>query len=607
MSKIEDALARMSEEELLDLLAELQLMDDFPAYAETHLKVQTIRGRIDPFRLNNPQYILHRIVEEKIRPHRLVRIVALKARRMGFSTYFSGRFYRETSSKANKYAVQITHESDATDTLFKMVKRFYNFSPAASRPSILYNNARLLEFNTPDGKGLNSGFRVTTAGKEDYGSGQLVHFAHFSEVAKWPNPATTDSLLTSVLQCVPDDPDTAVVFESTAKGIGGEFYDRFYGARYRVWVKRLAVKGDVTSAVIDETVNEDSPEDNTYTSIFLPWFVFEEYKSTPPQNFKLVSNEEDPKYCEVTIQRLYNLSDDQMYWRRQTIANKCRGSVEQFMQEYPATPEEAFLGTGRPVFDNHKLMELREACPNPVARYDLQFGTLAWISRSQGALRVWEEPKPNGRYIMSGDPAEGLVDGDFSSADVIDFHSGEQVAQWHGKCKPYEFEQILASLGRRYNNAYLAVERNNHGQAINENLYNNGYKPLHWETLQDGSPGKARKRIGWVSSHTSRPKIIDNLIEETSEGFSGIKCKETCDEMMTFQIQEDGKMEANQGKHDDRVMSFAIAKYIRKEKRKKVQDAFDEMEAIPKSRYKDERPVNNVRTTSRKVDKKGWT
>lgn len=532
---------------------------DYLFFAPKVLKVQTMQGRMVPFVLNGPQLIVHVIIEKIRASGRLVRIIGLKARRMGFSTYFSGRFYHLTSWHRNRYASQVTHEPEATDTLFKMIKRFYNCTPKWLRPSTLYNNTSLLEFNRKDGQGLNSGFRVATAEKKDYGSGQLIHYCHLSEVSKWPNPKDTDSLLTSILQCVPDEPETEVVFESTAKGIGGAFYDRFWAARYRYWVERLDKDGN---PVIKETINENADPSNIYTSIFLPWFVFDLYKAQVPPDFKLIPSDK-PEECEVTIKKFYGLSDEQIYWRRLTIANKCNGSVETFNQEYPSNPMHAFLGTGRPVFDNAKLLKLRDAAPIPVARYECLTGMGQWITRpTDGRLRVWKEPKRGRFYVIGADVAEGLVHGDFSSADVIDHVTGEQVAQWHGHIDADQFGMVLYYLGKRYNDAWIGVERNNHGLTALTILVNMGYRNLYAEMVPE-PPGKPRKRYGWLTSNATRPLIIDNLIMEVREDSHGIKSRDTFQEMMSFKRQDNGKMEADPGQCDDRVMSYAIAKHLR--------------------------------------------
>jgi hypothetical protein len=164
------------------------LMNDFETFSTTMLNVQTPESKIVPFELNGPQKLLHKMVCDIEKAGRLVRIVALKARRMGFSTYFSARFYKNTAYSPNRYAIQITHEPEATDTLFKMVKRFYNLSPEGMKPETLYNNMRLLEFNNKDGTGLGSGFRVATAGKEDLEAANWCIFAILVNRASGTSP-----------------------------------------------------------------------------------------------------------------------------------------------------------------------------------------------------------------------------------------------------------------------------------------------------------------------------------------------------------------------------------------------------------------------------------
>ena len=526
--------------------------NDFTFFAPRILNVLSVQGKIVPFEFNGPQKILHKIVS-MIEGKRLVRVIALKARRMGFSTYFSGRYYHRASWRFNRYAIQVTHEPEATDTLFKMVKRFYNWTPAWLRPETLYNNTKLLEFNNKDGKGLGSAFRVATAEKADFGSGQLVHFAHLSEVGKWPE-GTTESLLTSILQCVPDEPGTEIVFESTAKGIGGEFYDRFWGARFRIIVKGLNSDGE---PIIEETINESADENNIYTAVFLPWFVFDAYRMPAPSDLVLTPEEKEMKAT-------HGLDDDQIFWRRFTLSNKCRGRLEEFQQEYPANPHEAFIATGSPVFDNLKLFRLKEIVPPPIARYDCMVELHQFVAKADGHLKVWEEPQRGKSYIISADVAEGLTEGDFSSADVIDHRTGEQVAQWHGKIHPRPFGKLLAALGRRYNTALIGVERNNHGLTTVSCLIDDEAYPNLYAEMVPEPPGKPRRRYGWVTTSTTRPLIIDNLSIELVEDSHGIKCKETLEEMMGFKVQNNGRMEADRGRHDDRVLSYAIGKHLRR-------------------------------------------
>lgn len=529
----------------------LRMMVDFEYCAHAILKVQTTDAELTPFALNGPQRVVLKIIEE-IKSQRLLRVLILKGRRMGMSTLVSGRFYQKTSFFPNMYAMQITHEPQATDFLFRMVKRFYDFSPASIRPETRSNNSTLLEFNTKDGKGLNSGFRVATSGKNDVGSGQLIHYLHLSECAKM-DQSNLESLLTAVLQCVPKDGsvDTEIIYESTAKGIGGIFYDKFWGARYRYWVERLDKNGQ---PVIRQTVNEKADPSNIETSIFIPWFCFEKNRLTAPHGMVLTPDEQE-------ILMRFNLDNDQMFWRRFTIANDCHNSVEIFCQEHPSTPEEAFLGTGNPVFDNVKLQGIKMGTKDPVARYICRTDSMTWDTAVTGELRVWEEAKAHKRYVIGVDVAEGLAIGDFSVAAVIDHSSGEQVAEWHGKCDPYDFARVVVALAKRYNNGFLAVECNHFGRSTIDAVHETGYRNMWVDEVPD-PPRKPRKRWGWRTDRKTKPMIINSLIRDVNEDTHGIASGELIEEMLSYKRMDDGGTEADHGRHDDRVMAYAIAKYV---------------------------------------------
>lgn len=527
---------------------QVEMVNNFFAYAPKNLKIQTEDKQLIDFSFNEIQQILHSIIEDIKSQKRLVRLVILKARREGVTTYFTGKFYHSETHNFNRYGYIITHEPDATDFVFDMVKRYYN--NCVWRPETKYNNKKILQFNNNNGTGLDSAIRVATAGKEDIGSAQLVHDLLLSELAKYP-ATTVSELLTSILQCVPDDPDTTVVMESTAKGIGGEFYDRFWGARYRYEVY-LTPDGKPDFRC---TINEDVDENNIYSSIFFPWFAFQKYRMEVPKDFTRTTDEE-------RLVKLHNLTDEHLQWRRWAIQNKCGGKVDTFQQEYPANPTEAFLSSGRPVFDNDKVIALKQAAPKPKIRYECMISTGQFIPEKDGRLKVWREPITGRSYVISADVAEGLVHGDFNSADVWDQLTGEQVAHWHGHLAPDLFGFVLEFLGRRYNQAWLVIERNNHGLTTITKLQDRKYPRLYVERVID-PPNKPRMRYGWMTTKRTKPAIIDALSSEIRDNTHGIVCAETFDEMLSFQHNDDGTMSSPDSKHDDRVMSASIGKYVR--------------------------------------------
>jgi hypothetical protein len=430
-----------------------------------------------------------------------------------------------------------------------MHKRFLEKLPESIKPYERYNNKKMLEFNNDFGSGLDSAIRVGTADKEDLGSGQLIHNLHLSELAKYPKHSCT-SLLLSLLQCVPDHAETEVILESTAKGIGGEFYRRFWDAKYRYVF-------NITNGKVSFTkeINPDADPNNEYNSIFIPWFVFAEYKM--PVRTPLEHTDD-----EKTLIKLYGLTDEQLQWRRFTLVNKCNNDLNLFNQEYPADPMSAFVSESDNAFDVLKLMERIKVAPDPKTTYNVSPITMLVTHDPKGKLKVWEEPQPSAIYVISGDPAEGIVGRDYTSLQVINISTGKQAATWHGTIAPDQFAGILVAVARRYNSGLIAVERNNHGLGVIDRIFNEfKYNNLYFEMV-DEPPAKPRKRFGWVTTKKSKPAIITNLSAEFRENYDGIMDKDLLNEMMFFKQHEDLQYGAEEGQNDDRVISYAIAKFV---------------------------------------------
>jgi hypothetical protein len=74
-----------------------------------------------------------------------------------------------------------------------------------------------------------------------------------------------------------------------------------------------------------------------FIAIFVPWFWQEEYRKAPPADFSM--DAEEREYAKT-----YALSDEQMAWRRNKIAELKDPAL--FKQEYPATAAEAFQMSG---------------------------------------------------------------------------------------------------------------------------------------------------------------------------------------------------------------------------------------------------------------------
>jgi len=89
----------------------------FPVYALTMLQIRTKEQGVIPFKLNDAQTYIHEIAEKQMAETGRVRIIVLKGRQQGMSTYIEGRFYWKVTHKYGIRAYILTHESDATANL----------------------------------------------------------------------------------------------------------------------------------------------------------------------------------------------------------------------------------------------------------------------------------------------------------------------------------------------------------------------------------------------------------------------------------------------------------------------------------------------------------
>lgn len=527
-----------------------KMRNDEKWYIENFLNIKNKKANIVPFKLNEAQNIVMEVLKEDKKNKKPKRYIVLKARQMGLSTLFEGLIFQDTSTWENKNALILAHEESASSNLFQMSKLFYEYLPDEIRPMKKYSNGKVLAFESPESDesikrenpGLRSKITIATAGAGEVGRSSTIHSLHASEVAFFPDAKTT---MLGLLQAVPDEPNTLVVLESTANGIGDWFHE--------MWQK--AVKGE-----------------NEFTPIFLPWFTDSGYSrpfSTQGEKDAFIEqinsvfrdNEGNSvRTYEHELMVKNDLTYEQLNWRRWTIKNKCQGDEELFMQEYPSTPEEAFLSTGRPKFPIKVLREYQNRTKEPVSTgYLKEEGETVYLSEEKkGYVHIWEYPEQGRTYSIGGDVAEGLISGDYSAGVVYDDETLDIVAMWYGHIDPDLFGLELVKLGKYYNYAYLAVEGNNHGiatlNAIKKLEYWNLYFSKTYEKMSEG----VTKKVGWYTTPRTKPLMIDKLVQYVREKYIGIPSNLIVGEMFTYVIDDKGGTNAQTGCNDDTVIACAI-------------------------------------------------
>src|SRR5216117_3623824 len=275
---------------------------------------------------------------------------------------------------------------------------------------------------------LQSSIIVATAGGKEVWRSMTLRSCHLSEYAFFPYPEQT---LLGIMQCVPDSPDSMVIIESTAEGMGNDFHKQYVRAE-----------------------NGES----SFVPVFIPWYDCPDSTRRVPPDVQLDAEEAEMK-------KRLSLTDEQMAWRQETLATRCDGSLDKFAQEYPTTSSGAFLSTGLPAFDNQKLTEMYEKARKKEPERG-EWTERGYIAMRNGRLAVWARPKEGHEYTIGADVATGVKDGDLSVAHVFDRTTNEQVGEWAGWITPIEFAHILLGLGKWYNFAILAPEINTHGFAV---------------------------------------------------------------------------------------------------------------------------------------------
>lgn len=514
-------------------------------YCENLLYIRDKKKKLVPLRLKPAQENLYRIIQEERAAGRPVRLIVLKGRQEGISTVVEGLMFQHAATTPLVRTTIVAHRDDATANLFAMNKLFYDCLPHALQPMRKNSNAKELVFENPtrDGKrkrrnpGLRSRIRCVTAGGKGAGRSDTLTNLHLSEFAFWPGDKMR--MLLGITQAVPDDADTMIVIESTANGMDA-FKELWDGAQ---------------------------AGENEWRPVFLPWYMEPEYRKAVPEGTEWSEEEEK-------LRREYDLDDEQLAWRRWCIRTNCGGDARLFRQEYPNTPDEAFLLSGDPYFDNEVLMVLRRRAAGPlrVGRFhfpepDSRGGApRPWhfADEAKGDIRIYKEPERGAPYVIGGDTAgEGS---DRFTAFVIDNRTGEQVAELQREASEIEYARQIYCLGRYYNDALVGVEVNFSTypeMKLEEWNYPNLYQRERFDTFAN----QMVKSFGWATNRQTRSVMLAGLhtvMEGTPEA---IKSYETLGEMLTFAYNKDRRPEASPGEHDDLVMAAAICYQIRTQQR----------------------------------------
>lgn len=501
-----------------------------------YLHIKTKSGDLIPLRLNTAQKLVYERICQLRAEKKPVRLWILKFRQGGVSTLCEAILYALTSQQENRNSLIMADEVDKSNYLFEILKLYQEKLEEKQphlAPKLKKSNEKKLEFQK-----IHSQVIIDTGQNVDAARAYTYQHCHLSETARMPR---LREVLDGLLQSIPDHWDTTVLGETTANGLDNEFYTE--------WQKAKSGESD-------------------WIPLFLGWYIMSEYSrplSPGGELERLVDiqydtdgGEKDFLKEEELLQRQYNLTNEQLNWRRWCVKNKCGGQVRTFRQEYPTNDEEAFLTSGSCVFDTLKLknQKLNASVKAIGTLCEDITGRVIFRKEVNGKFRLFQEIGKDVQAVIGADVAEGIGENE-CAACALDRRTNNTIMGYLGDTDPDRFAEDLRLMALYLNKALVAPENNSLGYSVCSDLAKTYPKIYKQELVGD------KQKAGWTTDKRTRPQMISHLIEEIREDSTELRDPILIDQCLSFIRKPNGKIEAQEGKQDDYVIARMIAGQLR--------------------------------------------
>ena len=439
-------------------------LSDFEYFASLHY-IPDKNKKMVRFKLNAPQRdFAQRVLEaafgQEPGKEEPKTFVVLKSRRIG-ATFVC--LLLEQFISMRKRNLSITHlfpnTKIATSLFDTSVKEIYS----GTHPQLLADNTYVStgggEIRTSKFMGTDINSTITYASFDTQRRGTGFQMLVLDEWAFAKHPSDVERIF---INTVPKTGFAIIIYISTANGIN-HFYD----------LCQLSHKPD-----------------SGMTFLFYPWHEVWWNQATPRGDLAELQHltKEETKLVYLFKENNYppeTWLPKLAFFRDLEVKNS--GDVEKILSEWPATEEDAFMNTGKPVFPAKKLVHLYDKAKEAKFDYidivpvvdDLgrRNGRVTWDTVEKSCIKQYHQPQPGHRYVIGIDPSSGLEESDYTAMVVVDEKTLETVATFYGRVEDDDSATIAVSLAKLYNMAVIVPERNM-GQALIGAILNIGYPRL---------------------------------------------------------------------------------------------------------------------------------
>ncbi|MEK4752296.1 terminase family protein [Priestia sp. FSL R5-0597] len=507
----------------------LELIKQDPVlWLQNFVKITTNTGEYVPFMVNDQQ---KQFIDGMVRFN-----VISKARQIGFSTLSLGLCLWMACTRPRTNYMIVSYKEESSTLLFEKLKDMYDSLPKDKFPfpKDVENNRRKLKLNN------GSSITLATAGGKDVGRGSTFEYILLSEFAFYENQ---DKILLSAEQALAKSKASKIVIETTSNGFN--HYQRLFMNAWKGYEKGQSRYKPFFfpfySSSYAKQFKEDYDEAETW------------YKTTHKKRL----NKEDLEPEEIVLHNV-GATLKQLMWRRWKLLDM---SIQQFYQEFPATPMESFISSGLSVFDQSKIIERLRYVSEPKTYAEIKMSVPDSIAKYVGkSLMIYQVPKEGMKYYAGVDTASGSG-GDYSTISILDAEGEQVLSFYNNKIPVYEFASVINDIGKWYNYAFLTVERNSFGTPILERLRKKyEYMNLYKHKVFNQQQGKKMMMLGFQTNQVTKSIMITDLKEQFELEAILVNCRETLEEMQIF-VETEGKTgnKKGEGNHDDNVIALALA------------------------------------------------
>ena len=576
-------------------LLRLRYRYDFCFWAATVAFIKAKGGGEDiRFVLNAPQRKLLEQLEKLRIAHLPIRIIMLKARQWGGSTLV--QIYYSWLQLIHYHGINsliVAHVKDTSNEILDMFDRLLRnypedllydigqaYVPGDTRWQIVGNS-----INTHRIPQRNCKVKIGSAERPDSARGGDYNLVHCSEVGIWKKTSgkTPEDIVRSACSGILLTEGTAIIYESTANGVGNFFHQEYVAAK----------RGD-----------------SQFQAFFVAWYEIERYEipfgseSEKKEFAKSLYDNRNNEYTDSDRREpgryLWYLWQsgatlESIHWY--TLERRKYSDHGKMASEYPSDDNEAFVNSGSRVFDNILCERLRTSCRPPMFVGDVigdaddgeeALENVRFTEDRQGMLAVWDKPDVSeseivtDRYLVVVDIGGRTAKADWSVIVVFDriyLMDGDKpavVAQWYGHIDIDKLAWKAAQIATYYDDAKLVIESNTiethdkerHIEGGDQSMFilnqiKSVYSNLYARRQTDQQiKDQVPRMYGFHTNVSTKPMVISFLIKVVREGMYVERDTRCIDELINYERKPSGAYGAISGEHDDLLMTRAIGMHI---------------------------------------------